>query len=164
MKAIYPGTFDPITNGHMDIAKRAASLCDHLVLAVSENKSKNTMFSIEERVEMAQEALRDVPNIEVVPFKCLLVNFMKKIGASAVIRGLRAVSDFEFELQLALMNREMYKDCETVFLMPKNEYIFLSSSIVREIASHNGDVANFVPISVQIKLNERFGDKKDIPC
>lgn len=157
MIALYPGTFDPLTNGHMDIAARGARLFDKLILGVSENPRKHTAFSLSDRVEMAQEALSGYSNIEVVPFSCLLINFMKKVNADVVVRGLRAVSDFEFEFQLALMNRKMDPDFETVFLMPNKQYIFLSSSMVREVAEHRGDVSPFVPSCVNRRIVERYG-------
>lgn len=158
MIALYPGTFDPLTNGHLDIAMRGAKMFDKLILAISENRQKSTLFSLEDRVAMAEEAFKDIDNIEVVPFKCLLIKFMKKMNADVVVRGLRAVSDFEYELQLALMNRKMSKDFETVFLMPNQEYVFLSSSMVREVAKHEGDVAAFVPECVNKRLIETFGE------
>ncbi|PLX70865.1 MAG: pantetheine-phosphate adenylyltransferase [Denitrovibrio sp.] len=157
MIALYPGTFDPLTNGHIDIALRGAKIFDKLILAVSENPKKQTAFSLEERVAMTKEALADQKNIEVVQFNCLLIKFMKKVNADVVIRGLRAVGDFEFEFQLALMNRKMDSDFETVFLMPNKEYIFLSSSMVREVAAHYGDVSPFVPECVNRRIVERFG-------
>lgn len=163
MLALYPGTFDPLTNGHVDIAARGAKLFDRLILGVSENPKKKTAFSLDERVEMAREALSAYPNIEVVPFKCLLINFMRKIGADVVIRGLRAVSDFEYEFQLALMNRKMDPNFETAFLMPNKAYIFLSSSMVREVAEHRGDVSSFVPACVNRRIVERYG-KPDSNC
>jgi len=164
MRAIYPGTFDPMTNGHIDIAKRGSQIFEKLIIGVSENKKKGTLFTLDERVDMAREALKDCPNIDVVPFKCLLMNFMKKVEATAVIRGLRAVSDFEFEFQLALMNRELDSNIETVFLMPNKEYIFLSSSMVREIASLGGDVSDFVPLYTYKNIRDKYGLMKDSPC
>lgn len=158
MIALYPGTFDPLTNGHIDIAERGSKLFDKLILAISENPRKMTSFTLEERVEMAKEALGAFSNIEVVPFRCLLVNFMKQVKADVVVRGLRAVSDFEFEFQLALMNRKMDPDFETVFLMPNKQYIFLSSSMVREVAAHRGDVTCFVPECVNHRIREKFGE------
>lgn len=157
MIALYPGTFDPLTNGHLDIAHRGAKIFDKLILAVSENPKKHTAFSLQERVEMAKEVLCDCDNIEVVSFNCLLIKFMRTVNADVVIRGLRAVGDFEFEFQLALMNRKMDPDFETVFLMPNKKYIFLSSSMVREVAEHYGDVSAFVPECVNRKIVERFG-------
>jgi pantetheine-phosphate adenylyltransferase len=157
MIAVYPGTFDPMTNGHMDIVERAVKLFGNVILAVSENRRKGTAFTMEERVEMAKEATGHMPNVTVVPFTCLLVNFLKKHKANVVVRGLRAVSDFEFEFQLALMNRNMDPDCESVFLMPTEKHIFLSSSTIREVALHAGDVAQFVPECVNKRIVERFG-------
>jgi len=158
MIALYPGTFDPITNGHIDIAERGSKLFDKLILAVSENPKKQTAFALEERVEMAKEALGKYKNIEVVSFTCLLVKFMKKVNADVVIRGLRAVGDFEFEFQLALMNRKMDPDFESIFLMPTKQYIFLSSSMVREVAEHYGDVSAFVPDCVNKRIIKHYGE------
>lgn len=156
MKALYPGTFDPLTNGHLDIIERGSKMFKHLVVAVAENKRKKPLFSIEERVEMAKESLKAFENVSVVPFSNLLIHFMKENNINIILRGLRAVSDFEFELQLALMNRKMYPDCETVFLMPSSKYIFLSSSMIREIASLGGDVSSFVPHPVFLRIEEKF--------
>jgi len=157
MIALYPGTFDPLTNGHLDIASRGAKMFDKLILSISENPKKKTTFSLEERVEMAKEALSIHKNIEVVPFRCLLVHFMKKMKADVVIRGLRAVGDFEFEFQLALMNRKMDPNFETIFLMPNIKYIFISSSMVREVAEHGGDVSAFVPANINRRIIEQYG-------
>ncbi len=157
MTAVYPGTFDPLTNGHMDILKRAVKLFGDVILAVSENKKKNTAFTLEERIAMAKEATKDMPSVRVQPFSCLLVHFLKKHRATAVVRGLRAVSDFEFEFQLALMNRNMDPECESVFLMPNEKFIFLSSSTIREVAIHGGDVAQFVPECVNNMIIKKFG-------
>jgi len=162
MIALYPGTFDPLTNGHVDIAMRGAKLFDKLIVAISENPKKNTAFSLEDRVAMAVETFKDTPNIDVVPFTCLLIKFMKKMNAGVIVRGLRAVSDFEYEFQLALMNRKMEKDFETVFLMPNQEYIFLSSSMVREVAAHNGDVSGFVPKCVNKSIVDLYGKPTDV--
>jgi pantetheine-phosphate adenylyltransferase len=156
MKALYPGTFDPMTNGHLDIIERGSKMFKHLIVAIAENKRKKPLFSIEERVEMAKESLKHFENVSVVPFSNLLIHFMKENNINIILRGLRAVSDFEFELQLALMNRKMYPECETVFLMPSSKYIFLSSSMIREIASLGGDVSCFVPSPVYIKIAEKF--------
>jgi len=158
MIALYPGTFDPITNGHVDIAERGAKLFDKLILAVSENPKKKTEFTLEQRVEMAKEALAGYDNIEVVSFSCLLIKFMKEVNAGVVIRGLRAVGDFEFEFQLALMNRKMDPNFETVFLMPNKQYIFVSSSIVKEVAALFGDVSPFVPECVNERIIKHYGE------
>lgn len=149
MKAIYPGTFDPMTNGHLDIVERGMIMFDSLIIGVAENKRKKPMFSIDERVEMIKKSVSHLRNVEVKPFSNLLVDFMKNEGANIVLRGLRAVSDFEFELQLALMNRKLNPECETVFLMPNKKYIFLSSSMIREIAMLGGDVCELVPPPVK---------------
>ncbi|MCX8084395.1 MAG: pantetheine-phosphate adenylyltransferase [Calditerrivibrio sp.] len=156
MKAIYPGTFDPMTNGHLDIIERGSKMFTQLIVAVAENKRKRPIFTIDERVEMAKESLKHLNNVTVTPFSNLLIHFMKENNINIILRGLRAVSDFEFELQLALMNRKMYAECETVFLMPSSKYIFLSSSMIREIASLGGDVSCFVPPPVYKKISELF--------
>ena len=142
--AIYPGTFDPITVGHLDVAERVAGMFDHIYLAISRNPSKQPFFSLEERTELAVEILKPLHNVEVVPFDGLLVNAAASVNASVIVRGLRAVSDFDFEMQIAGMNRKMSTEIETVFIAAAQENAFLSSSIVREIASHNGDVSEFV--------------------
>jgi pantetheine-phosphate adenylyltransferase len=144
MKAIYPGTFDPMTKGHIDIVERGSKIFDELLVSVAVNDRKQTLFTLEERVEMAKESLKQFKNVRIISFGNLLVDFMKQQNVNIILRGLRAVSDFEFELQLALMNRKMYPDCETVFLMPNKKYIFLSSSMIREIAMLGGDVSCFV--------------------
>lgn len=148
-KAIYPGTFDPMTNGHLDIVERGVLMFDSLVIGVAENKRKKPLFTLEERVDMVKESVKHLKNVEVKSFSNLLVDFMKSEGANIILRGLRAVSDFEFELQLALMNRKLYSECETVFLMPNKKYIFLSSSMIREIALLGGDVCELVPPKVK---------------
>jgi len=142
-KAVYPGTFDPITRGHEDLVRRAARLFDHVVVAVASSR-KSAFFSVEERVEMATEALAGCANVEVVGFSGLLMDFVRGQGARIIIRGLRAVSDFEYEFQMAGMNRNLYPDVETVFLTPGEQYMFVSATIVREIASLGGDVSHFV--------------------
>jgi len=143
-KAVYPGTFDPITRGHEDLVRRAARLFDHMIVAVADSKSKKPFFSLEDRIEMAREVLTGVPNIEVVGFSGLLMDFMREHQAKVIIRGLRAVSDFEYEFQMAGMNRNLYPDVETVFLTPGEQYMFISATMVREIATLGGDVSHFV--------------------
>ncbi|MGA1847504.1 pantetheine-phosphate adenylyltransferase [Deferribacter abyssi] len=160
MNAIYPGTFDPLTNGHLDIIERGAKMFDRLIIAVAENKRKKPLFSIDERVKMIKESVTHMNNVEVEPFSILLVDFMKEKNVNIILRGLRVVSDFEYELQLALMNRKLYYECETVFLMPNKKYIFLSSSMVREIASLGGDVSCFVPKPVNKFIYRKFHDKR----
>ena len=143
-KAVYPGTFDPITRGHEDLVRRAARLFDHMIVAVADSKSKKPFFSLEDRIEMAREVITGVPNIEVVGFSGLLMDFMREHQAKVIIRGLRAVSDFEYEFQMAGMNRNLYPDVETVFLTPGEQYMFISATMVREIATLGGDVSHFV--------------------
>lgn len=153
--AVYPGTFDPITNGHSDLVQRAARLFDRVVVAVAKDTGKAPVCGIEERVQLAQAALADVPNVDVVPFEGLLVNFCRSHGAGIVIRGLRAVSDFEFEFQLASMNRRLAPEIETIFLTPAEQYAFISSTLVREIARLGGDVSEFVHPEVQRLFDSR---------
>ena len=146
--AIYPGTFDPVTNGHIDIMRRALRLFDRLVVAVSLNPNKGPMFSQEQRVDFIRKTLKETPNIEVVPFNTLLTHFAHSKEASVIIKGLRAVSDFEFELQMGLMNRTLDESLETLFMIPSQEYSFLSSNLVKEIARHGGEISNLVPDEV----------------
>ena len=155
-KVIYPGTFDPVTNGHIDIVKRAKALFDSVAVTVAINPSKTSLFSIEERVQMLKESLKDFENITVESFGGLVVDYAHKVGAIGIIRGLRAVSDFEYEFQMALMNRKLASDIATIFLMPHENYTYLDSSIVRNLASLNSDVSDFVPPAVQKALKEKF--------
>ena len=150
--AIYPGTFDPVTNGHVDVAARAARLFDRVIVCVAVNSSKAPIFSGAERVELVRDAVRDIANIEVEEFDGLLVEYAKAKKADAIVRGLRAVSDFEYEFQMALTNRKLDADIDTVFLVPHEKYTYLSSSIVREIAKFGGDVGEFVPPHVRKAL------------
>lgn len=152
--AIYPGTFDPVTNGHLDIMRRAVKIFDHLVVAVSFNPKKSPVFSQEKRVQFIKDATRDLDNLEIVPFDCLLTSFVQSKKASVIIKGLRAVSDFEFELQMGLMNRTLDETIETLFMIPSQEYSFLSSNLVKEIAYHGGSIANLVPESVALGFQE----------
>jgi len=154
---VYPGTFDPITNGHIDLIRRAAVLFGRVVVAVAVDTGKDPAFDIERRVELAEQVLRDIPQVEIVRFSGLLVAFARKHGIPVIIRGLRAVSDFEYEFQLAGMNRRMAPDIETLFLSPAEQYGHISSSLVREIARLGGDVSAFVAPIVQAALRERFG-------
>ncbi|MEM6052801.1 pantetheine-phosphate adenylyltransferase [Erwinia sp. P7711] len=151
-KAIYPGTFDPMTNGHLDIVTRAALMFDHIVLAVAASPSKKPMFSLEERVALAKEVVAHIPNVEVLGFSDLMANFARDRQANVLIRGLRAVSDFEYEMQLAQMNRHLLPELESVFLMPSGKYSFISSSLVKEVARHQGDVSAFLPQVVHTAL------------
>ena len=147
-RAIYPGSFDPVTNGHLDVIDRARKLFDEVIVAVAHNDQKNPLFSLEERLGFLKNALGKIKNVEVAPLDGLLVNFAVTRKATAVIRGLRAISDFEFEFQMALMNRKLEATVETIFLMPKEEYTYLSSRIVKEIARLGGNIAEFVPHKV----------------
>ena len=142
--AIYPGTFDPITHGHEDLVRRAAGLFDRLILAIAESPSKRPLFDLAERVELAREVLGDIKNVEIVGFNSLLMNFVHDQGAKVVVRGLRAISDFEYEFQMAGMNRSVYPEVETVFLTPGEQHMFISATMVREIARLGGDVSKFV--------------------
>lgn len=147
-RVVYPGTFDPITNGHKDLIERAARLFDHVIVAVASSQKKVPMFPLEDRVAIAREVLSHLPNVEVQGFSKLLVHFVKDQGANVVLRGLRAVSDFEYEFQLANMNRKLMPDFETVFLTPAEHLSFISSTLVREIAVLGGDISQFVPAQV----------------
>jgi pantetheine-phosphate adenylyltransferase len=155
-RAIYPGSFDPVTNGHLDVIERARKLFDEVVVAVAHNDEKQPLFSLEERLELLRETAGRIDNVRIAEFKGLLVDFAKVEKAGAVIRGLRAVSDFEFEFQMALMNRKLEAGVETIFLMPKEEYTYLSSRIVKEIARLGGDVSSFVPARVARALSRKF--------
>jgi pantetheine-phosphate adenylyltransferase len=156
-RVVYPGTFDPVTNGHTDLILRAARLFDRVIVAVAVDTGKTPLFSTDERVALVREALGPRENVEVVPFQGLLVEFTRQLGVSVIMRGLRAVSDFEYEFQLAGMNRRMAPDVETLFLTPAETYSYISSSLVREIARLGGDVSSFVAPAVQTALKERFG-------
>ena len=147
--AIYPGTFDPITFGHLDIMRRALSLCDRLIVTVALNPKKNPLFNSDDRVRFIKQSVQGLEGIEVLPFDTLLTDFVESHKANIIIKGLRAVSDFEYELQMGLMNRSLNDNLETVFMIPSQEYSFLSSSFVKEIAKHGGDVSKMVPKCVQ---------------
>jgi len=154
--AIYPGTFDPITHGHSDLVQRAAQIFDHVIVAIAENPAKTPKFSIAERTHMAHLALADIEHVEIMGFNKLLVEFARQCGAQVILRGLRAVSDFEYEFQLAGMNRKLAADIETLFLMPAEQYTYISSSLVREIAALGGDISSFVHPRVMDALVERM--------
>ncbi|MCD4689930.1 pantetheine-phosphate adenylyltransferase [bacterium] len=154
-KALYPGTFDPITNGHLDLIRRARGVFDVVFVAVGTARDKDPMFSVEERIELIRDATSDVSGIEVVAFNGLLVDEVRNVGATAILRGLRAVSDFEYEFQMALMNRHLAPELETVFLMPNKDYTYLDSTVVKEVALLGGDVSGFVPSCVLDRLLER---------
>jgi len=154
--AVYPGTFDPITNGHTDLVSRAARVFDKVTIAIAESPHKQPLFSLEERIRLARGQLAQLGNVEVVGFSNLLVDFVQQIGASVIIRGLRAVSDFEYEFQLASMNRHLAPAVETLFLTPDEDYGFISSSLVKEIARLDGNVSDFVCKEVQQAMEQRF--------
>ena len=160
---IYPGSFDPLTNGHLDLIQRAAKLFDQVIVAIAKNESKRPLFTLDERLEMVALAIKTLPNVSADAFDGLLVSYVEKRGGQAIVRGLRAVSDFEFEFQLALMNRKLDERIETIFMMPKDTYTFLSSRIVKEIARLGGDVSSFVPTQVCAaltrKLTRRAGER-----
>lgn len=153
---VYPGTFDPITNGHIDLVERACRLFDHVVVAIARSERKRPLFDLEERISLCQGALSHIDNVEVVGFDILVVKFLRERKACAVLRGLRAVSDFEYEFQLANMNRAMDPDFETVFLTPSDHLSYISSSLVREIATLDGDVSKFVPPNVLAALPQKL--------
>ncbi len=155
--AIYPGTFDPITNGHLDLIQRGLRIFDHIIVAVAEGSFKKTLFTVEERLEMIREALADKPNVTIDSFQGLLVEYVKSKNARVVLRGLRAVTDFEYEFQMAMMNRRLEPEIETVFLMTGLRWVFLSSSILKEAAVHGGNIEGMVPELVYQKLREKYG-------
>ena len=158
--AVYPGTFDPITNGHADLARRASRLFDRVIVAIAASSAKGPLFSLEERIELAREVLKDIDNVEVQGFKTLMIDFADSLGAEVIIRGLRAVSDFEYEVQLAGMNRSMRPEIETVYLSPDVEYTFLSSSLVKDIARHGGDVSRFTHATVNQAIIHQLAQLK----
>ncbi|HTA30670.1 MAG TPA: pantetheine-phosphate adenylyltransferase [Candidatus Cybelea sp.] len=154
--AIYPGSFDPLTNGHLDIIQRAAKLFDRVIVAVAQNEGKKPLFSLKDRLSLVQQSIGEFPNVQADSFDTLLVDYAAKQNGQAIIRGLRAVSDFEFEFQLALMNRKLNGTVETIFMMPRETYTFLSSRIVKEIARLGGNVECFVPPHVRTALSRKF--------
>jgi len=156
MILVYPGSFDPITNGHLDIINRAADICDKLIVAVGSNQSKRPEFTVEERIELIRTALGDRENIEVTGFQGLLVDFVKKVGARAVIKGLRAMSDFEYEFQMALLNKNLEPDMETLFMMTSVHYSYLSSSAVKEIARNGGSIDGLVPDCIRDRVVKKL--------
>jgi len=157
--AVYPGTFDPLTMGHVSLIKRGLKVFDTIILAVAESTPKKTLFSIEERVALAEEVFKDEKGIIVEPFDCLLIDYVESKKAGAILRGLRAVSDFEYEFQMALMNRKLDRNIETVFLMTDFKWMYLSSTIVKEVGQYGGDVCGLVPGPVVTALNVKYGHK-----
>ena len=156
LKAVYPGTFDPFTRGHEDVVRRASGLFDEIIVGVAASESKGPLFSVAERLAMAREVFASFPNVRVMGFSGLLMEFVRSVGASVVLRGLRAVSDFEYEFQMAGMNRNLYPEVETLFLTPAEQYLFVSSTMVREIARFGGDVSSFVSPPVAARLAAKF--------
>lgn len=156
MKVIYPGSFDPVTNGHLDIIMRASKNFDEIVVAILDNKSKSPLFSLQERIAMLEEATKDYDNVTIDSFSGLLVDYMASSNTNTVLRGLRAISDYESEMRNALANKSLDNNVETLFMVSKSEYTFLSSSVVKEIASFKGDVSNMVPKCVNIKLKDKY--------
>ncbi|MBE6464523.1 MAG: pantetheine-phosphate adenylyltransferase [Eggerthellaceae bacterium] len=155
-RALTPGTFDPITNGHIDVITRAAQLFDEVIVAVARSEGKHPLFSLEERVELAREATKHLPNVRVEPFTGLLVDFAQQMEASVLVKGLRAITDFEYEFQMTALNYQLDSELETIFIMSPPEYMYLSSSIVRELASFNADCSAFVPECVRVALREKL--------
>ncbi len=155
-KAVYPGSFDPITNGHIDVIQRSLKIVDKVIIAVSSFQRKNFLFTVEERIEMIKETFKEDERIEIDSFDGLLVDYLKKKNIKLIVRGLRAISDFEYEFQMALINRKLNKEIETIFIMPGEEYFFISSTLVKEIAKLKGQISCFVPSVVEKKLKEKF--------
>ena len=162
LRAIYPGSFDPVTLGHLDIIKRSASIVDELIVGVLNNKAKSPLFSVEERVKMLGEVTKELPNVKVIPFAGLLVDFARQTESKMIIRGLRAITDFEYELQMSQMNRKLEENVETVFLTTNLEYSYLSSSMVKEVAAFGGDISQLVPALVAEKVIEKMNEKRRV--
>ncbi|MCI8797163.1 MAG: pantetheine-phosphate adenylyltransferase [Dorea sp.] len=156
LRAIYPGSFDPVTYGHLDVLRRSARLVDELIIGVLNNKAKSPLFSVEERVKMLKEVTEDIPNVKIIPFEGLLVDFARKMDAGMVIRGLRAITDFEYELQMAQTNHKMAPEVDTAFLTTSLEYSYLSSTTVKEVAAFGGDISQFVPDIVADRITEKM--------
>ncbi len=155
-RAVYPGSFDPVTNGHLDLIQRSSALFDQVIVAILRNAEKTPLFTVEERTEMLEEAVRDLKNVSVTSFAGLLVDYAQQIGASVIVRGIRAISDYEYELQMGLMNRRLSNKVETVFMLPAESYSFLSSKLVKEIAQLGGSIRGFVPADVEQRLRGKF--------
>ena len=162
LRAIYPGSFDPVTLGHLDIIKRSSSMVDELIVGVLNNKAKSPLFSVEERVKMLVEVTKELPNVKVIPFAGLLVDFARQTESKMIIRGLRAITDFEYELQMSQMNRKLEENVETVFLTTNLEYSYLSSSMVKEVAAFGGDISQLVPALVADEVNEKMKEKRRV--
>ena len=162
LRAIYPGSFDPVTNGHLDVSRRSSKMVDELIVGVLNNNAKMPLFSVEERVRMLEEVTKDIPNVRIYPFDGLLIDFAAKMEAGVVIRGLRAITDFEYELQMSQTNHKLNPDVETIFLTTSIEYSYLSSTTVKEIASYGGDITQFVPEAVVGKLEQKMKEKRRV--
>lgn len=156
LRVVYPGSFDPVTYGHLDIIRRSRSLADELIVGVLNNKAKTPLFSVEERVKMLKEMTKNMPGVKIVPFEGLLIDFAKEMSAGIVVRGLRAVTDFEYELQMAQTNNKLSPELETVFLTTSLEYSYLSSTIVKEVAAFGGDISQFVPETIERRIQEKI--------
>jgi pantetheine-phosphate adenylyltransferase len=161
LKAVYPGSFDPVTLGHIDLVTRSSDIFDQVVVGVADNPRKKALFTKEERVDFIKEATKGLDNVSVVIFETLLVEFASSVGAKVIIKGLRAVSDFDYELQMSFINRRLASDLETMFLMPSEEYSFVSSSLIKEIAAHKGDISSMVPKQVENALSARLATLND---
>ena len=159
MRAIYPGSFDPVTKGHLDIIERASKISDELIVGVLQNKAKTPLFSVEERVTMLKEVTKNMKNVKIIPFEGLLIDFAKQMDANVIVRGLRAITDFEYELQMSQTNRKLNSDIETIFLTTSLEYSYLSSTTVKEVASFGGDISQFVPTFVAGKITEKIKER-----
>jgi pantetheine-phosphate adenylyltransferase len=162
LRAIYPGSFDPVTNGHIDIITRAAGIADELIVGVLQNKAKTPLFSVEERVIILREVTKNLKNVKIIPFEGLLIDFAKEMDAKVIIRGLRAITDFEYELQMSQTNRKLNGDIETLFLTTSLEYSYLSSTTVKEVASFGGDISQFVPEFVAEQVTEKIREKRRV--
>ncbi len=156
IRAVYPGSFDPVTFGHLDIIVRSCKIVDELIVGVLNNKAKTPLFSVEERVKMLEETTKDLPNVSVVPFEGLLVEFAKKMDAKVVVRGLRAITDFEYEIQMSQTNNKLEPEIETMFLTTSLEYAYLSSTTVKEVAAFGGDISQFVPAVAESRIKEKY--------
>lgn len=160
LRAIYPGSFDPVTFGHIDIIRRSAAITDELIVGVLQNKAKTPLFSVEERAKMLGEVTKEIKNVKIVPFEGLLIDFAKEMEAKVIVRGLRAVTDFEYELQMAQTNHKLNSEIETLFMTTSLDYSYLSSSVVREIAAFDGDISQFVPEQVMEQVTKKIKEKK----
>lgn len=160
-RAIYPGSFDPVTFGHLDVIRRSSKMCDELIVGVLNNNSKTPLFNVQNRVKMLEDVIQDIPNVKVIAFDGLLVDFAKKMDANVIIRGLRAVTDFEYELQMSQTNRVLDSDIETIFLCTTLEYSYLNSSTVKEVAFHGGDISKFVPEEIKSLVYQKVEELKE---